>query len=100
TLGALVVERRDCIGGGVELDVDVTDVVFRRPLDAVLKLDAAPEVDADTFAQTHCRLLLFIVFGAGNSARERALARRLGGQLIPRRAPILAGHPMLTPRDA
>jgi len=57
TKGAFVVKRRYGIGRGVELDVDIAHAVVRRPLDAILELDAAPEVDAYAFAQTQYSLL-------------------------------------------
>jgi len=37
----------------VELDVDVAQMVLRRPLDRVFKFEAAADVDADAVAELH-----------------------------------------------
>ena len=50
---ALRIEGRQRVLRRVELDVDVADPVLRRPLDALLEADLAPEVDADAVFQSH-----------------------------------------------
>jgi hypothetical protein len=44
----LLVERGDIVGVVVELDVEVLDVVLRRPHDAVLDADVAGQIDTNT----------------------------------------------------
>ena len=41
------IEFRKCVFPGVELDVDVAQMVLRRPHDGVLELEAAADVYAD-----------------------------------------------------
>src|SRR5438105_547363 len=53
TLGTLVVEGGDGVIRGVQLDVDKAHIVFRGPLDAVFKLQATSEIDADAIMQLH-----------------------------------------------
>ena len=56
-IGAFVVERGNCVVRGIELDIDIAHMVFRRPLDAFLEPDAAAQIDADAFAQSQFLLL-------------------------------------------
>jgi hypothetical protein len=79
-LGALVIEGGDRIRGGVELDVDVTDAVFRRPLDAVLELDAPAQIRPDALAQVQCVLAPEFVRSESQRARGRGRLETLTHQ--------------------
>ena len=60
---ARVVERGNRVGGGIELDVDVFDIILCRPVDGVFEGQAAADVDADAVEKAHGSVFMF-----GNNA--------------------------------
>src|SRR5688500_18545417 len=54
---AAVVESRECVGRCVELDIDKTHGVFRRPLDSVFELCSASNINAYSLPKAHAPLL-------------------------------------------
>src|SRR5271155_157453 len=53
TRGTCIIEAGERVVGGVELDVDVADIVSRRPRDGLLQPKSAPDVDPDPVPQHH-----------------------------------------------
>src|SRR5260370_24806427 len=51
--GACIVEAGEGVVGGVELNVDVADVVSGRPCDGLLEPETAPDIDPDPVPQCH-----------------------------------------------
>jgi hypothetical protein len=48
-----VVETRQGVCGGVELNVDIADPVRSRPFDCVLELEPTPHINSDPVSQRH-----------------------------------------------
>jgi hypothetical protein len=51
--GARVIETCQGVRGGVQLDVDVPNIVSGRPLNSVFEPEAASDIDPDPVSQRH-----------------------------------------------